>query len=66
MNNLIDCKGLSQLLDVKEWTIRHWVSEKKIPFIKVGRLVRFDEEQIRKFIEKNSVDEHEYYRAGLR
>ena len=54
MQNLLNTSEVAQLLNVKEWTIRHWVSEKKIPFVKVGRCVRFDEIKVLKFIEKNS------------
>jgi len=26
---------------ISEWTLRHWVFDKKIRFIKIGRAVRF-------------------------
>ena len=28
-------------LRISEWTLRYWVSDKKIRFIKIGRAVRF-------------------------
>lgn len=36
----------SELLGVKETTIRTWLSLRKIPYCKVGNCVRFTQEQI--------------------
>jgi excisionase family DNA binding protein len=56
MEKLLSTPEVAALLNVKEWTIRHWVSEKKIPYIKLGRCVRFNQETIAKHIEKNKVE----------
>lgn len=40
---------------VKPWTIRGWVSQRKIPFTKVGRLVRYPEGPIDQWIQENTV-----------
>lgn len=40
---------------VKQWTIRCWVSQKKIPYTKVGRLTRFPESRINQWIDSNTV-----------
>jgi excisionase family DNA binding protein len=39
---------------VKPWTIRCWVSQRKIPYTKVGRLTRFPESQINDWIRINT------------
>ena len=39
---------------VKPWTIRCWVSQRKIPYTKVGRLTRFPETQINAWIMSNT------------
>jgi excisionase family DNA binding protein len=39
---------------VRPWTIRGWVSQRKIPFTKVGRLTRFPETRINDWITSNT------------
>ena len=39
-------KETAEQLGVKENTIRTWCSLRKIPYMKVGRTVRFTQEQI--------------------
>lgn len=41
---------------VKPWTIRSWVSQKRIPYTKVGRLTRFPERRINEWIEIRTVE----------
>lgn len=40
---------------VKPWTIRCWVSQRKIPYTKVGSLTRFPEAHIDEWILANTV-----------
>lgn len=40
---------------VRPWTIRGWVSQKRIPYTKVGRLTRFPERRINEWIEARTV-----------
>ena len=44
----------SMLGGVKPWTIRGWVSQRRIPYTKVGRLTRFPESQINEWIKSNT------------
>ena len=46
---------LSQYLSVKENTLYSWVSQRKIPFKKLGRLVRFSLEEVDEWIKQKSV-----------
>ena len=39
-------QGLSQYLNLSIQTVYEWTSQKKIPYIKLGRLVRFDRLEI--------------------
>lgn len=41
---------------VKPWTIRGWVSQRRIPYTKVGRLTRFPERKINEWIESQTVE----------
>ena len=46
MKKLLTRKELADYLGVSEVTIYGWTSKKKIPFRKVGRLLRFDIDEI--------------------
>lgn len=52
----IGIKELSEYLDIKANTLYSWVSMRKIPYIKMGRLVRFDLKEIDKWIDKKRVE----------
>lgn len=41
---------LAEYLRVSPKTIRNWVLHKEIPYFKVGRLVRFQQEEVMKWI----------------
>ncbi|MDD7202282.1 MAG: helix-turn-helix domain-containing protein [Sphaerochaetaceae bacterium] len=45
----LDAKQAGELLGVKESTIRKWVLERSIPYHKLGRLVRFDSQELAEF-----------------
>ena len=38
---LLTAAEAADYLRILEWTLRHWVSDKKVRFIKIGRAVRF-------------------------
>jgi len=40
-------------LRISEWTLRHWVSDKKIRFIEIGRAVRFKKTHLDRFLSDN-------------
>lgn len=46
---------LSEKLQVSVSGIYTWVNQKKIPFIKVGRLVRFDSDKIDQWLSENEI-----------
>jgi excisionase family DNA binding protein len=48
-------KELSEYIGLAEQTIYHWVYEKKIPYHKIGRLIKFDIKEIDEFIAKLKV-----------
>lgn len=52
---LIDISEVSSRLGISIKTIYGWVHMRKIPFIKTGRLVRFDQQDIARWIEQNKV-----------
>ncbi len=52
MRKLIGIKELAKQIDIPVGTIYVWTSMKVIPYYKVGRLVKFDEAEIEKWIEE--------------
>ncbi len=55
MDQLLGIKDVSELLKVKESTIRSWVFQKRIPFLRVGgRLVRFPMKELQMWLRKNA------------
>ncbi len=55
MNDLMDIKQLSTRLSVNVNTLRKWVIDAQIPYLKLGRLVRFDSAVIDKWLEAKAV-----------
>ena len=55
LRRLIDIQVLAGILCVSPDTIYTMVSQRRIPFVKVGRLLRFDLKAIDAWIAKNSV-----------
>ena len=56
MRELLTTEQAAEILKIKPGTLRSWVSQRKIPYVKLGRLVRFDKNAIENFIEQNSID----------
>jgi excisionase family DNA binding protein len=52
----IGIKELAEYIDVKVNTLYSWVNMKQIPYYKVGRLVKFDKDEIDKWMEKKRVE----------
>jgi len=46
---------LAEMLRVDITTVYGWTSDRKIPFIKIGRLVRFDFIKIEKWLKERAI-----------
>ena len=55
---LVNTKELAKYIGITEGTARVWVCHKKIPYVKVGRLVKFDLNAIDAWVDKNKVEPH--------
>jgi excisionase family DNA binding protein len=53
---IVDIKEAAKYYGLKVSTLYQWVSQKKIPYYKLGRLVKFDLNELDKFIEKTKVN----------
>jgi len=58
----LDVKELSEYLGVSKHTIYSWTSMQKIPFVKMGGLVKFDIKAIEKWIKENSVEVSDFHK----
>ena len=50
MERLLNSNELAEYLGVAPQTIRIWVSQKKIPFLKIGSSVRFSNNEIEEIL----------------
>ena len=57
METLIDITELGKRTSIKTATLRKYVAKRKIPFVKVGRLVRFRPSEIDGWIASRAVAE---------
>jgi excisionase family DNA binding protein len=53
MTPLLNIQEAAELLGIKAWTLRQWLSQRRIAYVKVGRLTRLRREDITAFIEAN-------------
>lgn len=56
---IMDIDQLSKKLRVSVSGIYTWVNQRKIPFVKVGRLIRFDSDEIDKWLKEKKVEPKE-------
>jgi excisionase family DNA binding protein len=50
---LLSVPEAAELLGIKVWTLRQWLSQQRIAFIKIGRLTKLKQEDITAFINRN-------------
>ncbi len=55
MTKLLSPQELSDVLSISIETVYAWTSQKRIPYIKMGRLVRFNADEVNKWLEKQRV-----------
>ena len=55
-DQLLDIAGLAERLGVGERFVRRLVNERRIPFLKIGRHVRFDVAEVEAWIRDSRVD----------
>jgi excisionase family DNA binding protein len=56
---LLNVKELAARLGLAEYTVYEWVSEKRIPYTKVGRRTMFDPAEIARWLEQHTVREQD-------
>jgi excisionase family DNA binding protein len=56
MKPLYDVKSTAQLLGVSTWTVRGYIRQGKLHPVRIGRLVRFEEEELSRFVASGKSD----------
>ena len=56
----LDVKELAEYLGVKVATIYSWTFQRKIPYLKIGRCVKFDIKKIEEWIKEREVKPFDY------
>lgn len=52
--NLIDINELARCLSIPKGTLYNWVYLRRIPFVKLGRALRFDLDEIERIVRSSS------------
>ncbi len=52
---LLTAPEAAQYLGLAVWTIRQWASQGRIPKVKMGKALRFDVEDLDRYIEGNKI-----------
>lgn len=55
MDKLLTAKQVSELLEVKLDTVYDWVHRGRIPYVKLGRLVRFRKTEVFQWVESHTI-----------
>jgi excisionase family DNA binding protein len=56
---LLDVNGAAERLGVSPFTVRAWLRQRRLAYVKLGRRVLVPENAIIRFIEMNTVAAHE-------
>jgi excisionase family DNA binding protein len=59
MRQLLKPKDAARLLNVSEHTIRQWIWQKRLPVVRLGRLVRLCMEDLEAFINHHRAEEEQ-------
>lgn len=55
LNRLLSVEEAAEYLGIKTKTVYKWISERRLPFIKLGSLVRFQLADLRNFVERSVI-----------
>jgi excisionase family DNA binding protein len=64
LSPLLSVPEAATLLGIKTWTLRQWLSQRRIAFVKIGRLTKLRQEDIASFIERNRREAVSHERRG--
>lgn len=50
MQPLVDVNGAARLLSISPWTVRAYIRDGKLTPVRIGRLVRFTDQELQRFV----------------
>jgi excisionase family DNA binding protein len=59
VKELVDVKQAATLLGLKVSTIRAWLAQRRLPFVRCGRAIRIPREALDRFIAENTIPARE-------
>ncbi|MFA5794297.1 MAG: helix-turn-helix domain-containing protein [Candidatus Brocadiia bacterium] len=54
---LYKVREISDIINVSVWGVYQMICRREIPFIKIGRRIRFDRDEIAKWIDKHRIND---------
>ena len=64
MNGLCDVKEAARFLSISPWTLRALIRQGKLHPVRIGRLVRLEEQEIQSFIDSAKSDDNKSNHEG--
>ncbi len=59
-SGLMTVEEAARFLGLSVWTIRRWIFQRRIPYVKLGRAVRIDREDLDALVERARVEPGRY------
>jgi excisionase family DNA binding protein len=57
MEHLLTIETAAEVLGISPWTVRAYIRDSKLHAVHIGRLVRIEQAEVRRFIEQAKADE---------
>jgi len=61
LKRLLDVTEAAEYLGISAKTLYNWVSQRKVPFFKVGNMVRFDLQELDRFIKEHTIQPNDIW-----
>ena len=58
-DDLLTVNEVAEKLKISPHTVRYWVQERKVPFMKIGKRLRFDPQELAQWLETKRVNPDE-------
>lgn len=55
-NRLLTIPEVAELLNTSETTVRRWIAQREIPFLKLGGSIRFDRKDITAYLDNARIE----------
>ena len=61
---MLSVREVAEKLGLKEGTVRLWLGQRRLPFVRCGRAIRVPTEAVEEFIQRNTVPAREVRRGA--